>query len=99
MANQTQTEPPPEKTPESVATDPDPANQPTVPAEAPLESPETLTIRAYAYAEKADPSLPRLESHETRLVALYLRILSRLEKVLKLRNEATQTQNPLMLAA
>lgn len=92
MANQTQTEPQPEKTPESIADD-------AVPAQAPLESPETLTIRAYAHAAKADPSLPRLESHETRLVAIYLRILSRLEKVLKLRNEATQPQNPLLLAA
>lgn len=76
-----------------IAAPPEPTPEPPAP------SPESLTIRAYAHAAKSDPSLPRLESHETRLVALYLRLLTRLAAVQKERNKANLKQNPLLAAA
>jgi hypothetical protein len=85
MRNQTQTPPAEPQAP--------PAPRPR------HQSPEGRTIRAYARAERSEPSLPKLESHETRLVSLYLRLLTRLEKVLKLRNEANLRLNPLLFAA
>jgi hypothetical protein len=98
MQNQTQSASQPQPSPENTpATTEDSKNTVSTPAHSP--SPESLTIRAYAYAEKSDPSLPRLESHETRLVELYLRLLMRLSAVQKERNKANLKQNPLLAAA
>ncbi|MBM3759418.1 MAG: hypothetical protein FJW36_04140 [Acidobacteria bacterium] len=67
---------------------------PATPAEA-----ESLTLQACALAESTDPSLARLESHELRLVSLFIRTLQRLHKIVEQRNKANLRQNPLLSAA
>lgn len=79
-----------------IAAPPEPIAEP---APESAHSPESLTIRAYAHASKYDPSLPRLENHEIRLIALYLRIHARLLAMQKERNKANLKQSPLLAAA
>ena len=60
---------------------------------------KTITLRAYARAERTDPTLTRFETHEIRLTALFLRTINRLYKLTKGRNEANLAPDLLGLAA